>query len=370
MNRRERLERAYHYQEMDRPAFYTCAGYPPNDPTYDLLYAYLEAHTEQKLDWGGRLWASAYPLSRVVEPYSADFERHITLLHTPAGDLRATRLVGLKGQPGLNELHMINNREDAERYLSLPLPEPAGEVGPYFDALKRVGDSGIAEIRLGANPAGAIAALCGSTNFAMMSVTDRDILHALCAREAEAITRPIKLILSRIQAEKGRGASWPGLYFGILGQEYIVPPLHGPKDFADLNVRYDKPIFDLIHEAGGRVQVHCHSRIKQVIGGFLEMGTDVLHPFEAPPMGDITPAEAKQAVRGKICLEGNIQIARLYEATPEEVREEIAALIRVAFDDHRGLIISPAAWPYIVGKGEECFPRFKAMVDTVLEWKG
>lgn len=31
-------------------------------------------------------------------------------------------------------------------------------------------------------------------------------------------------------------------------------------------------------------------------------------------------------------------IARLYEATPEQVREETAALIRETFDDHRGLI--------------------------------
>lgn len=370
MNRRERLERAYHYQEMDRPAVYSRTGFPPNDPTYEQLKGYLEAHTELKRGWGGRLWVTAYPVSHAVEQYSSDFERHITILHTPTGDLRSTSLAGLKGQPGLHETYMVKSREEAEKYLSLPLPEPASDVSSYFEALKQIGDRGIVEIGLGFNAAGFIAELCGSENFAMMSISDRDILHALCARQAEMMANAVKGLLARIKAEKGKKTGWPGLYFAMLGQEYIVPPLHGPKDFDDFNVRYDKPIIALIHEAGGRMHIHSHGRMKQVVGGFIAMGADVLHPFEAPPMGDITPAEVKQAVRGKVCLEGNIQINRMYEHTPEQIREETAALIRDTFDDRCGLIVCPTASPYIPGKGESSFPMYKAMIDTVLEWKG
>jgi hypothetical protein len=74
------------------------------------------------------------------------------------------------------------------------------------------------------------------------------------------------------------------------GQERVAPPLHGPLDFHDFNARYDKPIIDLIHEIGGRMHVHCHGSIKRVLNYFVDMQVDVLHPFEAPPMGDITPA--------------------------------------------------------------------------------
>jgi len=98
------------------------------------------------------------------------------------------------------------------------------------------------------------------------------------------------------------------------------------------------------------------------------MGVNVLHPFEAPSMGDITPLEAKELARGKMCLEGNIQINRMYDATPEEIREETELLIQTVFDDHKGLIVCPTASPYIRGEGEECFPQYKAMIDTVLEW--
>ena len=149
-----------------------------------------------------------------------------------------------------------------------------------------------------------------------------------------------------------------------------MPPLHGPRDFDDFNVRYDKPILDLVHETGGRMHIHCHGSIKKVLPGFLAMGTDVLHPFEAPPMGDITPAEAKDMTRGRLCLEGNIQIADLYERTDDQVRQQTEALIAAAFDDHRGLIVCPTASPYLRGQGEQSFPQFQAMIDAVVRWQG
>jgi hypothetical protein len=152
--------------------------------------------------------------------------------------------------------------------------------------------------------------------------------------------------------------------------ERLITTLHGPRDFADFNARYDRPIFDLVHDAGGRVHVHCHGSIAKVFDGFLEAGVDVLHPFEAPPMGDITAAEAKRRAAGQLCLEGNIQIADMYESTPEEIRRQTESLIAECFADRTGLIVSPTASPYIRGRGEQCFPQYKAMVDAVLAFTG
>jgi len=78
----------------------------------------------------------------------------------------------------------------------------------------------------------------------------------------------------------------------------------------------------------------------------------------------------RSSIARSLCLEGNIQIAHVYEHTPEQVREETEALIRATFDDHRGLIVSTTASPYIRGQGEACFEQYKAMIDTALEWKG
>ena len=99
--------------------------------------------------------------------------------------------------------------------------------------------------------------------------------------------------------------------------------------------------------------------------GFPAIGADVLHCFEAPPMGDVTPAEVKQAWRGQIALEGNIQIADMYEKSPGEIRAQTEALIRDGFDDRRGLAVSPTASPYMAGRGVDCYPQYLAMVETV-----
>ncbi len=85
-------------------------------------------------------------------------------------------------------------------------------------------------------------------------------------------------------------------------------------------------------------------------------------------MGDITAKRAKQLARGKMCLEGNIQIHNMYEHTPAQVAQETVALIADVFDDRRGLIVCPSASLYQVGKGAQCLGQVKAMVQTVLDY--
>jgi hypothetical protein len=359
MTSKERLRRAYFHEEMDRPGVYSRTGFPPNDATYDAPKAYLGAHSDLKHYWPARGVESPLPVTHFKEPYSEDFERHVAILHTPRGDLRSSVLVGLKGQPGLHETYYVNTREDAERFLSVPLPAVGGEVSPYFDAVRKMGERGIVEAGLQSNPAGAAVELCGSESFAVLSVTERDLVHALCEREMKILLKTTACLLSQ----------GVGPFFAMLGEEYIVPPLHGPRDFADFNVRYDKPILDLIHEAGGRIHIHCHGPVKKVFGCFLDMGTDVLHPFEPPPMGDITPSEAKEMARGRMTLEGNIQISEMYESSPDRIREKTCRLIAELFADRKGLIVAPTASPYIFGRGRDCFEQYKAMVDTVLAFR-
>ena len=358
MNRRERLHACYFHQQTDRPAVYSRTAYPPDDATYDPLKAYLRDHTELKGGWGPAL--SPWHTSHRTEPVSAEFERHITTLHTPAGDLTASSLASRTGQPGLHETYFIKSREDAETYLSLPPRLVSADIAAFHAAVRAMGDAGIVETHLGGlNPAGTVAELCGSENFALLSITDRDIIEALLNFHMQE-----KLRIVRYLIDLGAGP-----YFATLGQEYIVPPLHGPVDFNDFNVRFDKPWIDLIHQAGGRIHIHSHGRIATVLDGFMQLGADVLHPFEAPPMGDITAREAKARVRGRITIEGNIQIADMYERTPAEIRAQTEALMADAFDDGRGLIVSATASPYLPGEGARCLAQYRAMVETVLAWK-
>lgn len=324
MTSRERLHRLYFHEEMDRPAAIIRWWGFRDDPTYDDLYRLM---TEQT-DW--------------VEPWSGG-----ALIHDP--------VVPWAEEEGRR--HLLRDADEAERYLELPGAEIGSDVSEYFRLQEKVGDRGIVLPSLGHNASAKVACLFGSEQFALMSITDRDLLHRLVARCQEEILRLLDYLL-----EQGVGP-----YFNICGEEMVAPPLHGRQDFIDFNVQYDRAIADRIHAAGGRLNVHCHGDVKSIIDCFPDLGADVFHCFEAPPMGDITPAETKQALCGKVALEGNIQIADMYEKSPDEIREQTVVLIRDCFDDRRGLAVTPTASPFMPHRGRDCYPQYAAMVEAVLE---
>ncbi len=359
LTRKERLRRCYFHQEMDRPAVYVRSNWPSNDPSYVQAKELAAAKTELKCWWDGDGLRSPLPITSYEEPVSQDWKRWVQVLHTPKGDLRSATLLSLKDLPGMTEEYFLKDRSDVEKYLSLPMPVIGGDLSSYFAQQKKMGDAGIVEIAIASNPGGWTAELFGSEAFAMMTVTDRDILHELCRRHME-----IQLAMLKFAISCGAGP-----YFATLGQERIVPPLHGPGDFRDFNARYDKPIFDLLHEAGWRAHVHCHGKISKVFADFVAIGCDVIHPVEAPPMGDLPAGEAKRIAAGKLCIEGNVQVADMYEKPPEEIRRQVLELIAQAFGDRKGLIVSPSASLYQHGKGQECLEQFEAMVETVVNWK-
>ena len=133
ITRRERLRRAYFHEEMDRPGVYSRTDYPPHDPSYDTLKAYLAAHAELKQVWHPSISHEPWiKREQHVEPVSESFERLVTVLHTPAGDFSESRLNSLKGQPGMPETYFVKTREDAERWLALPMPEIGGDVSEFF----------------------------------------------------------------------------------------------------------------------------------------------------------------------------------------------------------------------------------------------
>lgn len=360
LSSRERLDRCFRHLEVDRPGVYLrgVSETSPAHPSYQPLRHLAMSCCDLKFGWDQDGLLEPQRVTLETLPYSEDFARRVTTLHTPAGDLRCSHLVGLRGQPGLHEEFLLKTVEDAEKYLSLPLPQSSGDVSAFFQALADADDRGIVVTSLGMNPAGFVAELFGSAQFAIFSVEHRDLLYMLMQRRMEAILEHVRFLL-------GHGV---GPYFAIAGQEYVAPPLHGPEDFYDLNVRYDRPIADLIHEAGGSLHVHCHGPLRSVLEGFVSLGADVLHPIEPPPMGNVTAQYARSVFGGHVCIEGNVQIGDMYTKSAEEIRAHVADLITHAFNNHRNLIVCPTASPYVPEMTRQCHENYAALVETVLHW--
>ena len=296
-------------------------------------------------------------VTETTEPHTEEFDRKISVLHTPAGDLCEKTFVGRHGQPGLLEKHLLEGPSDVEKYLSLPRPRVQGDIDEFFCEDAAVGEAGIVHIGLGLNPAGHAADLCGTENFALMSVQHRGLLHELMQRRMDIVMELLAYCLAR----------GGGPYFAMAGQEYVAPPIHGPSDFRDFNLRYDKPIIDRVHEAGGLIHIHCHGSLKSVLCMFREMQTDVLHPIEAPPMGDVTAQEARDILGDTTCIEGNIQIADMLDADEESIRAQAQRLIEeVWLPERRGLILAPTASPYLPRMTERMYRNYCALAEAAL----
>lgn len=358
MTSKERMERCFYHMETDRPAIYSRTAFPALDPSYDDLKKLFLEKTDLKESWRGFYCRDHEELTEEI-PYKEGYVKQKARIKTPKGDLTQTTVISTLDRSSSVIEYFIKDEEDMEKYLSLPDGEVSIRPEEYYGALKKIGDRGIVVSYLGSNPAGFTAALCGSENFALFSVTSRDLLHKMCLKKMNSIIRLLK--------EFGREKI--GEFFAMQGEEYITPPLHGPKDFDDFNVKYDKPIIDLVHEMGGRMHIHCHGSVKNVIDGFIHMGVDVLHPFEDYPLGDITIKEAKEKVKDKITIEGNIEISLMYEKSPEEIGQIARNIMDEAFYDRKGLIVSPTASPCFYGKGGDCYEQYVALIDAVLDFK-
>jgi hypothetical protein len=111
--------------------------------------------------------------------------------------------------------------------------------------------------------------------------------------------------------------------FGWVGPELCIPPLVRENEFEEFVYNIDKPLCDLIHDAGGYVWVHCHGRVGKLLTRFMDMGIDVLNPIEPPPLGDITLSEAIEKVGNGMGLEGNIEISALLLYDEEDLKKLI-----------------------------------------------
>ena len=357
MTSKERLHRLHRQEEVDRPGLFVrgvTAKNPPHE-SYEQLRRYVQQEADLKDIVIQESYVDDSDITHTRSPYSADYDKLTSCMHTPKGVLTYEFLFGLNGLPGYVHKHYIETEQDAEMYLSRPANPFKFDAEGFHSRVRQMGDRGIVVYEISHNPLSAVVNLMGSETFAMWSIEKRELLHVLIAHQRD-------IILARLKSAIESGA---GPYFGTLGQEYMTPPLHGAKDFYDFNVVYDRPIAELIHNAGGYLHIHCHGPLKNLLPYFIEIGADIVHPIEPPPLGDVTPAMAKAVFRGKVCIEGNIQIGDMYDATPDDIRGQVEVLIRDAFDDNRGLIVCPTASPFIYQAGN-CVENYFALMDAVL----
>ena len=339
---RERIERIFRNEEIDRPALKLwSAGIDP-EPVLHPAYLPVNRLASETTDlFGGAgfafdLYSGAniekYRETYLTEADHPDWRLKHTVFHTPKGDLRMIERISLKGDPGYTKEYMVKEPEDIDKLLSMEYaPFPLNRAG-YDHANARMGDRGVVMIGL-AHAAYGAQIMMGSETLAYFSVEERERVRALIQVYADRLLAHTKAILD---------LGIPNGIFSWVGPELFLPPLLGPADFTEFVHDMDKPICDLIHNAGGYVWVHSHGKVANFIDSFIDMGVDVLNPLEPPKNGDIHMEEIVSRYGNRIGWEGNIEIQEILLSSKERLRDLIDECVAAGSRSGR-FILCPSA---------------------------
>jgi hypothetical protein len=245
--------------------------------------------------------------------------------------LREVYQKSTRRRPGYEREHPLKEPADIRRLLSLPYEPHPLDPAAFHETDRLTGDRGLPLFGVD-HAMYALQRLIGSENFALWSLSDGDLLLEAMQVFAGRIRRHVQAALD---------AGLRRIVFGWVGPELCIPPLMPPAAFQRFVFDLDQPLIDLIHDAGGRVWVHCHGRVKGLIDSFCRMGVDVLNPIEPPPMGDLTMAEAFALAGGRMGLEGGIETHDFMTAPAACIRAQFREVL--AAGSGRRLILCPSS---------------------------
>ncbi|MGQ9731663.1 MAG: uroporphyrinogen decarboxylase family protein [Candidatus Zipacnadales bacterium] len=272
-----------------------------------------------------------------------------TTYHTPAGDLvlqrRRTSVTSATVEFPLKSV------ADIDKLLSIPYEPPEPDVSLFLERKREIGEEGFVLAGLG-------DAICLPAT--MFSPED----FCLCwADVPEALEHMVEVAAQRLNrwVEKASAAGVDG--WRIVGGEYASVQL-GPEAFRRLVVKYDRVLVDIMRHYGAISYFHNHGPTMRYLDDFVDIGSDAVDPFEAPPWGDCNLQAVMERIGDRVCLVGNLDDMEIIE---KRSREEVQTIARERLEaaGPRSFCLGGTASGTYTEKGAE---NFIAMVEVAEDY--
>jgi uroporphyrinogen-III decarboxylase len=366
MTSRERLWAVLNRQEPDRVPIwmlYPREQYGTYVDVHNLpSYASVMPHIWERTDWldrrnipSGAFYTAAAEIETEVEEREGWTITRSTL-HTPLGDLSAEHRQDQENASGARTEHYCKEIDDLEKVLSIPYEPVEPDLTAFDEAAGKLGDAGLMMVNIGM-PIGVAYGLAHPETFAIWTLTERETLVRFTETMFE---REVAFLEKALQ--KGAGP----VFFSV-GTEFVAPPMCSPAAFDALITPFDRPIFDLIHDNGGKVIVHHHGNTDAILERIADLGADGIQPIEEPPIGDCTMAQAKRRIGDRVCLVGSVQYDDFERLTPDGME----TLVKRQIDDAGaggGMILAPTAGPYAAVLSERQQENTIRFIDAGRRW--
>jgi Uroporphyrinogen decarboxylase (URO-D) len=328
MNSRERLETAWSLKkEPDRvPIELLITPVAGELPEAKSVNEFIETgadnfHEYSDIDFGFFGLEAAYK-EEVIEDIPGNYYRLKRIYETPAGQFHA---ITKHYHDELNpedyhwEKRYIHDLDDMVRLAGAPREKIILNKKGYDGFVAQIGDRGLPLIFL-QHPLGKLVRNANMEEVYGWFLSEHKLVHSFLERTNEQLAGAVM----------DMGASGIGPYYKVVAHEMLLPPWMGKDLFDEYIFPYDKYINDTIHNFGGKLRIHCHGNCIDQLERLSEMGVDAIEPLEAPPLGDVDMAVAKQLVGDRMLLSGNIPSENFITMTKKDVRKCVKDVIRVA----------------------------------------
>jgi len=230
-------------------------------------------------------------------------------IDTPKGKLTAATSRNPISDTAWTVKYPVETIQEAEMLRSVPWEQPCDLEPPDLrDAPDNLLERGIVTTGV-SSPFVCVAGMMPYQTFLEWCATDLPLIRELTAVCLERILEVLDVVLALKNVE----------YVWMGGCEWLTPPMGSPRLYDELVQPFEQKVIERVHAAGALVHVHCHGNVRSTLERVVERGGDFIEPIEPPPDGDITFAEAKRRIAGRMALGGNIEVRTIAYGTAEEV---------------------------------------------------
>ncbi|MFQ6096974.1 MAG: uroporphyrinogen decarboxylase family protein [Armatimonadota bacterium] len=274
-----------------------------------------------------------------------------TIIKTPRGDL--VRKVRRTDVTSATVEFPFKSPDDVERFLSIAYEAPDIDLSGFVQWKERIGEDGLVLVGIG-DAICVPASWFSPEGFCLAWADCPDLVRELTATVADRLNAFVQRL-----CEAGVDA------FRIVGGEYASVQL-GPRAFEELVLALDAELVNIMHRYGAIAYFHNHGPIMDYLDAIVRIGVDALDPMEAPPWGDTDLAKAKERLKGRVCMVGNLDDMEVVDRLPASQVMDIARE-RLAAAGPDGFVLGGTASGTYTEAGAR---NFIAMVDVAKEFAG
>ncbi len=231
----------------------------------------------------------------------------------------------------------IEDDRDFDAFLGLRV---SGSPDPDVEALRekehQVGEHGLPYAEI-SDPFSVVCDMFRTEAFYLRTCEDTERILQLISQVEERALRSIEELCGK--------AACPFI-LRLVGAELAVPPFMSRESFVLFCRRFYERVARIARGSGIPAAFHCHGPVRGIMADVWEMGYGLMEPFEPPPRGDVSIAEALEAAAGRGIVFGGVDDVLLQRGAAGEVRAAVRRCLDEAKGTGRPFILSQTATPF------------------------